>query len=259
MTNVLVCVKRVPDPTGEVVLTADGLRVDGRFAGYTTSAHEEAAVALAVQLAEPSGGTVTVLSVGSEDSIEQIRSGIAVGATDGILVEADADLLGPADVASAIADAVRSRSEAGTEYGLVLLGNDAADTGDFQVGVRLAYNLDRPVVAGVQTVEVEGEQATLRAEGPEGTEVYEVALPAVATVLEGGVAPKYPSVMGRMRAKKAAVETMAWAGAASAAGSGRASLTVPEPPPSEVTVIGEGPSAAPGLVAVLRELKVVVG
>ena len=48
MTNVLVCVKRVPDPTGEVVLTDDGLRVDGRFAGYTTSAHEEAAVALAV-------------------------------------------------------------------------------------------------------------------------------------------------------------------------------------------------------------------
>ena len=42
MTNILVCVKRAPDPTGEVVLTDDGLRVDGRYAGYTTSAHEEA-------------------------------------------------------------------------------------------------------------------------------------------------------------------------------------------------------------------------
>ncbi|MBM6400763.1 electron transfer flavoprotein subunit beta/FixA family protein [Phycicoccus sonneratiae] len=257
MTNVLVCVKRVPDPTGEVVLTPDGLRVDGRFAGYTTSAHEEAAVALAVQLAEPSGGTVTVLSVGSEDSIEQIRSGIAVGATDGILVEADADLLGPADVASAIAEAVQGREAAGTGYDLVLLGNDAADTGDFQVGIRLSYLLDRPVVAGIQTVEVEGDRATLRGEGPEGTEVYEVDLPAVATVLEGGVAPRYPSVMGRMRAKKAEVETVAWSGTAS--GSGRDALTVPEPPPSEVTVLGEGPSAAPALVAVLRELKVVHG
>jgi electron transfer flavoprotein beta subunit len=257
VTNVLVCVKRVPDPTGEVVLTPDGLRVDGRFAGYTTSAHEEAAVALAVQLAEPSGGTVTVLSVGGEESIEQIRSGIAVGATDGILVEADADLLGPADVAGAIADAVRARAEAGTEYDLVLLGNDAADTGDFQVGIRLSYLLDRPVVAGVQTVEVDGGRATLRGEGPEGTEVYDVELPAVATVLEGGVAPKYPSVMGRMRAKKATVETVAWSG--TPAGSGREALTVPEPPPSEVTVLGEGPSAAPALVAVLRELKVVHG
>ncbi|QIM20217.1 electron transfer flavoprotein subunit beta/FixA family protein [Phycicoccus sp. HDW14] len=257
MTDVLVCVKRVPDPTGEVVLTPDGLRVDGRFAGYTTSAHEEAAVALAVQVAEPSGGTVTVLSVGSEESIEQIRSGIAVGATDGILVETDADLLGPADVAAAIAEAVQTRAAAGTQYDLVLLGNDAADTGDFQVGIRLSYLLDRPVVAGVQTVEVEDGRATLRGEGPEGTEVYEVDLPAVATVLEGGVAPRYPSVMGRMRAKKASVETIGWSG--TAAGSGREALTVPEPPPSEVTVLGEGPSAAPALVAVLRELKVVHG
>ena len=94
MTNILVCVKRAPDPTGEVVLTDDGLRVDGRYAGYTTSAHEESAVALAVQLTEGSDAMVTVLSVGSQDSIEQIRAGIAVGATDGILVEADADLLG---------------------------------------------------------------------------------------------------------------------------------------------------------------------
>ena len=79
MTNVLVCVKRVPDPTGEVVLTPDGMRVDGRYAGYTTSAHEECAVALAVQVAEVSGGTVTVLSVGSDDSLEQVRAGIAAG------------------------------------------------------------------------------------------------------------------------------------------------------------------------------------
>ena len=88
MTNVLVCVKRVPDPTGEVVLTDDGLRVDGRYAGYTTSAHEEAAVALAVEVAGASGGTVTVVSVGAPESIEQIRGAIAVGATDGVLVEA---------------------------------------------------------------------------------------------------------------------------------------------------------------------------
>jgi electron transfer flavoprotein beta subunit len=255
MTNVLVCVKRAPDPSGEVVLTDDGLRVDGRDAGYTTSAHEESAVALAVQLTEGTGGTVTVLSVGSEDSIEQIRSAIAVGATDGILVEADADLLGPADVADAIAQALRSREAAGTTYGLVLLGNDAADTGDFQVGVRLAYLLDRPVAAGIQSVEVADGRATLRGEGPDGTEVFEVDLPAVVTVLEGGVSPRYPSVMGRMRAKKAPVETMAWAGAA--AGSGRQMLTVPEAPPSQVTVIGEGAAAAPALVSVLRELGVV--
>lgn len=257
MTHVLVCVKRVPDPTGEVVLTADGMRVDGRFAGYTTSPHEEAAVALAAQLVEGTDGTVTVLSVGTEDSLEQIRAGIAVGATDGILVEADPDDLGPADVAEAIAAAVRGREAGGAAFDLVLLGNDAADTGDFQVGIRLAYLLDRPVVAGIQTVAVEGGVATLRGEGPDGTEVYEVALPAVVTVMEGGVTPRYPSVKGRMRARKAEVERLAWDGPAT--GSGREALTVPEPPPSQVTVLGEGAAAAPALVAVLRELKVVPG
>ncbi len=255
MTNVLVCVKRVPDPTGEVVLTADGLSVDGRYAGYTTSPHEEAAVALAVQLVEGGDGVVTVLSVGTEDSLEQVRAGIAVGATDGILVEADPEQLGPVDVAEAVAAAVRSREEAGTTYDLVLLGNDAADTGDFQVGIRLAYLLDRPVAAGIQTVSVDGDVATLAGEGPEGTEVYEVALPAVATVMEGGVSPRYPSVKGRMRAKKADVEQIVWSG--TAVGSGREALSVPEPPPSQVTILGEGAAAAPALVGVLRELKVV--
>ncbi len=257
MTDVLVCVKRVPDPTGEVVLTDDGMRVDGRFAGYTTSPHEEAAVALAVGVAEATGGTVTVLSVGPEESIEQVRAALAVGATDGILVEADSDVLGPADVAAAVADAVRDREAAGAGFDLVLVGNDAADTGDFQVGVRLAHLLDRPVVAGIQTIAVDGDVATLRGEGPDGTEVYEVALPAVATVLEGGVTPRYPSVMGRMRAKKAAVETRTWSG--TPVGSGREGLVVPAPPPSQVTVLGEGAAAAPALVAVLRELKVVHG
>ncbi len=152
---------------------------------------------------------------------------------------------------------MREREAAGTGYDLVLVGNDAADTGDFQVGVRLAHLLDRPVVAGIQTIEVEGDVATLRGEGPEGTEVYEVGLPAVASVLEGGVTPRYPSVMGRMRAKKAPVETRPWSG--TPVGSGREALVVPEPPPSQVTILGEGAAAAPALVAVLRDLKVVHG
>ena len=71
-----------------------------------------------------------------------------------MLVEADAAAYGPADVAAAIADVVRAHEAAGTSYDLVLLGNDASDTGDFQVGIRLSYLLDRPVVAGVSTLSV---------------------------------------------------------------------------------------------------------
>ena len=96
----------------------------------------------------------------------------------------------------------------GAPYDVVLLGNDAADTGDFQVGVRVAYALDWPVVAGCSTVAVDGSVASCVADGPDGTGVFEVALPVVATVLEGGVEPRYPSLMGRMKAKKVAIETV---------------------------------------------------
>ncbi len=252
MTNVLVCVKRVPDATGEVVLTPDGSRVDGRYGGYTTSAHEECAVEIASQLAD--GGTVTVLTLGGEDSVEQLRAALAVGATDGVRIDADADAFGPADVAAAIAEVVRARAAAGTDYDLVLLGNDAADTGDFQVGIRLAYALDRPVVAGAQTVAIADGVATMEVDTADGTEVYEVALPAVATVLEGGVSPRYPSITGKIKAKKAPVETVTTS--VQPRGNGRQSLRVPPPPPSQVEVLGEGPGAAARLVQVLAELGV---
>ena len=256
MTNVLVCVKRVPDSTGEVVLTEDGSRVDGRYGGYTTSAHEECAVEIASQVAASGdgGGTVTVLTLGGEDSVEQLRAALAVGATDGVRIEADADEFGPADVAAAIAEVVQAREAAGTTYDLVLLGNDAADTGDFQVGIRLSYLLGRPVVAGAQTIEVDGSVATISADTAEGTEVYEVALPAVATILEGGVSPKYPSITGKIKAKKAPIETVT--SGVQPKGNGRQSLRVPPPPPSQVEVLGEGPTAAGRLAQVLTELGV---
>ena len=188
---------------------------------------------------------------------EALRRGVAAELRhhDAVLVEADADTLGPADVAAAIAEVITTREAAGTAYDIVLLGNDAADTGDFQVGIRLAYALGRPVAAGIQTIAVDGSIATLRGEGPDGTEVYEVELPAVATILEGGVSPKYPSVVGRMKAKKAPLDTVTWTGTAK--GSGRAGLTVPPPPPSEVVVLGEGPAAAAKVVEVLTKLGVV--
>ena len=79
-----------------------------------------------------------------------------MGATAAVLVEADTPRFGPADVAREIAAVVDAHAAEGRTYDLVLLGNDAADTGDFQVGIRLAYVLSRPVVNGVRSVEVDG-------------------------------------------------------------------------------------------------------
>ena len=86
MANVLVCVKRVPDSSSEVVLTEDAQAVDGRYAGFTMSPHEECAVELAVQVTAATGGEAAVLTLGDADAVEQLRSALAVGATAATLV-----------------------------------------------------------------------------------------------------------------------------------------------------------------------------
>jgi electron transfer flavoprotein beta subunit len=260
MANVLVCIKRVPDVAGEVALTADGQGVDARHVGFTVSAHENCAVELAVRIASQeksgtgTGGAATVLTLGTDDAVEQLRTALGLGCSAAVLIEADPGGFGPADVAREIAAVVEAHAAAGRTYDLVLLGNDAADTGDFQVGIRLAYALGRPVVNGASTVVVTGDVATAHVAGPDGVETYQVPLPAVVTVLEGGVEPRYPTISGRMKAKKVKVDTVA--AQREPRGSGRARLLLPPAQPSAVEVLGEGPDAAKAVVDLLEKLGV---
>lgn len=255
MSNVLVCVKRVPDTGGEVSLDEDGMNIDIAHLGATVSPHEECAIELAVQQANATDGEVTVLTLGDEEAVEQLRDAVALGCTNAVLVEATPAAYGPRDIALAIAEVVRAHEADGRSYDLILLGNDAADTGDFQVGVRLGYALERPVVTGISTVQLSDGRVTARGDGPSGgDQVFEIDLPAVVTVMEGGVEPRYPSIPGRMKAKRAKIETVQ--PALEPSGSGRRRLVLPPAPASQVTVLGEGAAAAPAVADLLEELGV---
>jgi electron transfer flavoprotein beta subunit len=247
--NVLVCIKRVPDTSGEVLLTDDEQSVDARFVGFTVSNHENSAVELAIRVADATGGTVTLLTVGSSEAVEQLRSTLALGCHAAVLVEADPTTLGPADVANEIAAVVRDG-----DYDLVLTGNDAADSGDFQVPIRLAYALDRPVVTGATVVEVADGNVTAYVDGPDGQETYNVPAPAVVSVLEGGTEPRYPSLKGRMAAKKIEIEMRT--ASADRVGPSRVKLALPEVAPSTVEVLGEGPETAGAVVDLFQKLAV---
>lgn len=242
--SVLVCIKRVVDSSSEVVLTDDAQGVDGRYAGFTMSAHEECAVELAVQI-----GSASVMTLGDAEAVEQLRAALAVGCEAATHVVADPQTFGPADVAREIAAVVRDQ-----QHDLVLLGNDAADSGDFQVGIRLAYELGWPVVNGVANVSVADGVVEASGAGPDGHETYRVPLPAVVTVLEGGVEPRYPTVPGRMRAKKVPIDERE--PTAAPTGPGRVRLLLPPPAPSSVQVLGKGPEAAPAVVDLFERLGV---
>jgi electron transfer flavoprotein beta subunit len=252
--SVLVCIKRVVDSSGEVVLTEDAQAVDGRFAGFTTSAHEECAIELAVQAATATEGSATALTLGEADAVEQLRTALALGCSAATHVVADSARLGPADVAREIAAVVRDHEAAGDGHDLILLGNDAADSGDFQVGIRLAYQLGWPVVNGVSTLSIDGDHVVASGEGPDGRETYRVALPAVVTVLEGGVEPRYPGVPGRLRAKRIPIEERELT--AEPAGPKRVRLLLPPAQPSDVQILGTGAEAAPAVVDLLESLGV---
>ncbi len=254
--SVLVAVKRVPDSSSEVLLTADAQAVDGSKAGFTTSPHEECAVEIATQIvgAGEGGGEATVVTLGDRDAVEQLRNALAVGCTQATHVVAEAHALGPADVARELAAVVKDHEAAGRTHDLVLLGSDASDTGDFQVGIRLAYELGRPVVNGATTVTVEDGVAIAVGKGPEGQETYRVPLPAVITIREGGVEPRYPSVKGRMAAKKVQIEERE--PVTEHRGPQRVKLLLPPPTPSSVQILGEGAEAAPAVVDLFEQLGV---
>jgi electron transfer flavoprotein beta subunit len=249
MPNVLVCIKRVPGSAGQILLTPDEQSVDARHVGHTVSPHEECAVEAAVQVVETHGGTATVLTLGPEEAIEQLREALAIGVGGAVHVQTDNEAFGPADVAAAIADVARSRAAAGEGFDLLLFGNDAADTGDFQVGIRVAYELGMPVVTGVRAFHLDGDRVVATGDGPDGTEIFEVELPAVLTVKEGGITPRYPSIPGRLKAKRAPVEVVSPSG--TPAGTGRVRLALPPEQPSAVEILGTGPEAAKAVVDLL--------
>jgi electron transfer flavoprotein beta subunit len=203
--NVLVCVKRVPVTGGRIALTPDEQEIDTRYLGFTVSPHEECAVEEAVRIVQAHGGSATVLSLGPASAEEQLRDALAMGADRAVLLEVDGEWDAQA-TAAAIVELVRSHRDLGSTYDLLLFGNESADAGGYQVGIRVAHALDVPSVVGVKALEIRDGMAIARRETPWGSEIFEVSPPAVISVREGINLPRYPSIPGRLRAKKAVVE-----------------------------------------------------
>jgi electron transfer flavoprotein beta subunit len=248
--RILVCVKRVPLTGGKMVLTADEQALETRHLGFTISPHEECGVEEAVRVVEQHGGEVVVLALGPPEAEEQIRETLAIGADRGILLATDGEEWDPQATAAAIVDAVRAEDD----FDLIVFGNESADSGNYQVGIRVAHALRRPVVTGLKGLSVEDGRARCEQEVAGGRDVYVVPLPAVVTVLEGINLPRYPSVPAKLRARQKPIETLT--PARPEARLERLRLVVPPGQGKQAEILGQGPDAAPAVVEVMRELGV---
>jgi electron transfer flavoprotein beta subunit len=255
--EILVCVKRVPTVGGAITLTADNQAIDTKASGFAISPHEECAVEEAVRLVERFGGSVTIASLGPVEAEEQLRACLALGASAAVLIETAPGVeTGP----MATAAALHSVAAAGA-FDLVLLGNEASDAGGYQVGIRLAHLLGRPVATGAKAITMSDDGSCLSASRSYRgvTETFTLPLPCLVTVKEGINLPRYPSLPGRLRAKRAAIKRIPVeaTGTAPAGDVRMTRLRVPDAPRKQATVLGQRAAAVPALVAVLAEIGVI--
>lgn len=253
--EILVCVKRVPATGARIVLTDDQQEIETRNLGFTVSPHEECAVEEAVRQIEEHGGESTVLTLGPEVAEEQLRDALAVGVDRAVLLETGGDEWDPISTAEAIAEAIEAQRADGHDFDLYMFGNESADSGGYQVGVRVAHALDVPCVTGIKGLEVRDGTALARREAAGGWEVFEVTLPAVFTIKEGINLPRYPSLPGRLKAKRKPIDRIE----PERKGSGLEKIRLMTPPEqgSDVEILGEGPEATSRIMEILREMRFV--
>jgi electron transfer flavoprotein beta subunit len=252
--NVLVCVKRVPMTGGKIVLTADAQAIATQHLGFTISPHEECGVEEAVRIVEQQGGESVVLTLGPPEAEEQLRDAMALGIDRAIHLVTNGDEWDAQATAGAIVEAVEAERAAGVEYDLIFFGNESADAGGYQVGIRAAHALGRPVATGLKGIAVSDGGVRCEQEVPGGRDVFALPLPAVVTVKEGLNFPRYPSVPGRMRAQRKPLDKRTPTTASARLAKVR--LVVPAGQKKEAEILGHGPEAAPRVVEVLQRIGV---
>jgi electron transfer flavoprotein beta subunit len=216
------------------------------------SPHEECAVEEAVRIKEAHGGSVTVMTLGSEEAEEQLRYSISTGADEVVLLATDGSEWDAQATSAALAEGIGELEAAGGHFDLILFGNESADAGGYQVGIRVAHALGRPVISGIKGIAIEEGAVVARRETDAGFEVYRLSLPAVVAVKEGINLPRYPTLPSRLKAKKAEVTVVE----PSLAPGGLRMLRLVNPPEvaTSTTILGHGPDAAPAVADLLEDL-----
>jgi len=192
--DILVCVKRVPDSAeNEIEIKADGTDIRRDDLVYSVNEWDNYAVEEAIQIRDRVGGSVTVVTVGDEESEEVLRREMAMGADHGILLS---DAAFDGSDGRGIASVLKAEIAAGN-YDLVLTGAQA-DDGAGQVGGMLAAMLDWPYASLVNRIDVLDEGRINVGREIEGgnQEMNEIALPCVLSIQTGINEPRYVGIRG---------------------------------------------------------------
>ncbi|MEC0210917.1 electron transfer flavoprotein subunit beta/FixA family protein [Paenibacillus ehimensis] len=193
--NIYVLMKQTFDTEEKIVIQGGEVSEDG--AKFVINPYDEYAVEEAIRLKEEHGGSIVVVSIGPERCAEALRTALAMGADEAVLISDDR-ISGDEYAVSKVLAAYLGKQA----YDLVLGGNFSVDNGAGQVAIRVAHLLSIPHVSSVVKLELSGDRATAQRDAEGDTETVEVALPALFTAQQGLNEPRYPSLPGIMKAKK---------------------------------------------------------
>ena len=191
--EILVCVKRVPDTAeNEIEVNGDGSDIERDDLVYSVNEWDNYAVEEAIQLRDAHGGSVTVVTVGDDESEEVLRREMAMGADNGLLLSDDAF---EGSDGRGVATLLKAAVDKGS-YDLILTGAQA-DGGAGEVGGMLAAMLDYPYASLVNQIEVTGDKLKVGREIEGGNqEMNEIALPCVLSIQTGINEPRYVGIRG---------------------------------------------------------------
>ncbi|MGG7606786.1 electron transfer flavoprotein subunit beta/FixA family protein [Massilia sp. BKSP1R2A-1] len=201
--KVLVPVKRVVDYNVKVRVKSDGSGVDIANVKMSMNPFDEIALEEATRLKEAGKVTeVVAVSVGVAQCQETLRTGMAIGADRGILVETavETEPLAVAKIMKALADKEQPQ--------LIILGKQAIDDDSNQTGQMLAALLGWPQATFASKVVLEDGKVTVTREVDGGLETVALALPAIVTTDLRLNEPRYVTLPNIMKAKKKPLETI---------------------------------------------------
>ena len=201
MEKIMVCLKRVVDYNVRVRVKPDGTGVVTEGVKMSINPFDEIALEEALRIREQGQATeVLVVSIGSGDCQQQLRTGLAMGADRAILIETN-DVVEPllaARVFRSLAERERPK--------LVILGKQAIDDDCNQTGQMLAALWGRPQATCASKLEFDSRSVTVTREVDAGLEVINIDLPAVVTTDLRLNEPRYVKLPDIMKAKKKPLE-----------------------------------------------------
>lgn len=203
--NIVVCIKQVPD-TSEVKINPETNTLIRNGVENIMNPFDRQALETALILKDASGAKVTVVSMGPPQAQDILKEAIAMGADDAILIS-DRALAGSDTLATSVALAAAVRKVGACD--LILCGKQAIDGDTAQVGPEMAEHLDIPQVTGALKVALAADGRLLvDRENESSSQTLAVMMPVLVTVTKSEKEPRFASIKGKMKARKAEIPVL---------------------------------------------------